>query len=93
MDDAYYRSLPGSPEHRAAYMEEFEATAGVGAAVPDDPELSYYVDNAWELEYDRYIEALEADHDAQLDASPPEPEPESDPQLEISDPEIEMEPW
>lgn len=56
MDDAYYRSPVGSPEHYAAYEKEFTAQGGIDAAVPGDVEASYEVDNAWELAYDRMVE-------------------------------------
>jgi len=70
MDDVYYRAPAGSPAHCAAYAKEFEATGGVDAAVPGDVETSYEVDNAWELEYERYMERLAEEHYASLEPEP-----------------------
>ncbi len=94
MDDAYYRAPVGSAAHREAYAKEFEATDGIGAADPSDAEFSYYVDNAWELDYERYMEDLAEEHYASLEANPPEFQiADDEPQADSSEPEIEMEPW
>lgn len=55
MDRAYYEAPAGSPEHYAAYEKEFTETGGVGFPVPDSPEDSYEVDNAYELAYERWF--------------------------------------
>jgi hypothetical protein len=57
----YYRSLPGSAEHRAAYAEMFAAADGIGFADPD-ADLSYEIDNTGELAAERYYEELEERH-------------------------------
>jgi hypothetical protein len=61
MDSRYYEYPTGSAEHRAAYAEAFAELEGIGFAVPDDPGLSYEIDNAYELAAERYI----AEHDAE----------------------------
>lgn len=52
MDADYYRYPVGTPEHYAAYEQEFWAYYGLGYPFPDDPRASYEVDNAYELAYD-----------------------------------------
>jgi hypothetical protein len=49
----YYRSLPGSEEHRAAYRAMHAEFGGAGFANAD-PDLSYEIDNAAELDFAAY---------------------------------------
>jgi hypothetical protein len=53
MDPNYHRYVVGSPEHDAAYEEEFFRLDGIGAAIPGDPQASYEVDFAVELAWER----------------------------------------
>ena len=53
MDPNYHRYVVGSPEHYAAYEEEFSRLDGIGAAIPGDPRASYEVDFAVELAWER----------------------------------------
>jgi hypothetical protein len=64
MDSRYYEFPTGSAEHRAAYAEAFAESERIGFAVPDDVDLSYEADNAYELAAERYI----AEHDAAVEA-------------------------
>jgi hypothetical protein len=68
MDRNYYEQPVGSPAHRAAYEAYFTAHGGIGFADPDDVDLSYKVNNAYELAAERYQESME----------PEEPEPDPD---------------
>ena len=61
----YYRSAPGSAEHRAAYRDMFAAAGGTGFADPD-ADLSYEIDNADELAAERYYEDLAERHHREL---------------------------
>lgn len=49
----YYRSPVGTEEHRAAYRQMHASAHGAGFADPEDPDLSYEMDNAAELAADR----------------------------------------
>jgi hypothetical protein len=57
----YYRSAPGSAEHRDAYRHLFAAADGIGFSHPD-PGLSYEIDNADELARERYQEEVAERH-------------------------------
>ena len=52
MHQDYYTQPVGSDRHREAHRAYHEATHGSGAAFPDDPDLSYWADNADELARD-----------------------------------------
>jgi hypothetical protein len=85
MDPAYYQAPAGSPEHYAAYEKEFTETGGALFPVPDSPEDSYEVDNAYELAYERWFAANEPQ-----EAEPQDP---AGPHYEAA-PEYEAEvPW
>lgn len=62
MDDEYYRYQAGHPKQYAAYEKEFHA-GGIDPTgdpeIDSDPEASYEIDNAYELAYERMIEAEE----------------------------------
>lgn len=62
MDDAYYRSPVGSPEHYAAYEKEFNVggiTPVDDPGIANDPRAMYEIDNAWELAYERWFSEAE----------------------------------
>ena len=83
MDRAYYEAPAGSPEHYAAHEKEFTETGGAGFRVPDSPEDSYEVDNAYELAYERWF--------AENEPQDPEPGDQPGPQGEPG-PDCEAEP-
>jgi hypothetical protein len=61
IDHSYYEQPAGSPAHRAAYEAYLTAHAGIGFPDPDDVDLSYEIDNAYELAADRYQVAMESE--------------------------------
>ncbi len=74
----YRRSPAGSDEHRAAYAEGFTANGGAGYAAPGDVDLSYEIDNTYELAAERYYEDLAERHYRELGEDRDAPEAEND---------------
>ncbi len=77
MDSAYYEAPTGSPERYAAYEKEFATWNGLGFPVPGDPEVSYEIDNAWELAYDDPANVMLGLPEAEDPGPEIEPEPDA----------------
>jgi len=86
MDRAYYEAPVGSPEHYAAYEKEFTETGGAGFPVPDSPEDSYEVDNAYELAAERWFAEMQARHEEPENPGPEDQAPDPGPDWEAEPP-------
>ncbi|HEY1700983.1 MAG TPA: hypothetical protein VGG75_14830 [Trebonia sp.] len=65
----YYTAAAGSDAHRGAYAEYHAATDGIGAAYPDDVDLSYEADNYEELKIERWYDEQAAEAERRADAA------------------------